>query len=87
MKSNNWPNLEDRLMEKRITKDSGSTGKERSHSTLEEPLRTGARTMLQAAIESEVAEFINLHSNLEDEEGKRPGARNGYLPERNPACS
>jgi len=66
------------LMKKFTTKDFGSTEKKQFNSALEELLRAGARKMLQAAIKSMVAECINPHSNLVDEEGKRPGVRNSY---------
>ncbi len=42
-------------------------------------LRAGARKLLAAAIESEVAAFIRQHGT---EEGKAAVVRNGYLPER-----
>jgi len=51
-------------------------------SVLDELVREGARKMLQAALESEVAEYIEQHSNLIDLEGHRVVVRNGYLPER-----
>jgi len=70
------------LVKKDVIKDFDSTEKNQFNSALEEVLRAGARKMLQVAIESEIAEFINSHSNLVDEEGKRLVARNGYLPER-----
>ena len=51
-------------------------------SVLEEFLRTGARQMLQAAIENEVAEYVGRHTGLQDAEGHRLVVRNGHLPER-----
>ena len=45
-------------------------------------LRQGARKMLAQAIESEVAEWIDGHSHVCDEQGHRQVVRNGYLPER-----
>lgn len=53
-----------------------------SQSALEGILREGARTMLQAAIENEVAEYIATHSERRDEVGRRLVVRNGHLPER-----
>ena len=50
---------------------------------LETILRQGARKLLQQAIEVEIAEYIQEHSNHRDEEGKRLVTRNGHLPERN----
>lgn len=45
-------------------------------------LRQGAQKMLAQAIESEVAEWIDAHSQVRDEQGRRQVVRNGYLPER-----
>jgi len=45
-------------------------------------LRAGARQMLQAAIETEVAEYLERHSVITDDKGHRLAVRNGYLPER-----
>ncbi len=49
---------------------------------LQEVLREGARKMLAAAIESEVASFIHQHGSTKTDEGKKAVVRNGYLPER-----
>lgn len=38
--------------------------------------------MLQAALESEVAEFVERHANVVDIKGHRLAVRNGHLPER-----
>lgn len=38
--------------------------------------------MLQAALESEVQEFLEQHSSRVDEQGRRLVVRNGYLPSR-----
>lgn len=45
---------------------------------LTETLRAGARQLLAAAIEAEVAEFLKSHNS----HGKARFVRNGYLPER-----
>ena len=50
---------------------------------LSEVLREGARRMLQAAIEDEVADYVALHSDRRDNEGRRLVVRNGHHPERN----
>jgi transposase-like protein len=42
----------------------------------------GARKMLQAALESEVEEYIQRLKHLVDEDGKRLVVRNGTMPER-----
>ncbi|NLX98426.1 MAG: IS256 family transposase, partial [Rhodopirellula sp.] len=49
---------------------------------LEDVLREGARRMLQASIEEEVAEYVDRHTQVLDAEGRRRVVRNGYLPER-----
>ena len=51
-------------------------------SVLEEVLREGARKMLQASIEAEVADYIDKHRELHDEQGRRLVVRNGHLPSR-----
>jgi len=49
---------------------------------LEELARKGARQLLAQAMEAEVAEFVEKHSNRTDEAGRRLVVRNGHLPER-----
>jgi putative transposase len=49
---------------------------------LTELLRTGARELLQSAVEAEVAEFVGRHRELKDERERRRIVRNGYQPER-----
>jgi putative transposase len=49
---------------------------------LQEVLREGARKMLAAAIEAEIAIFIEQHSALQTDAGKAVVVRNGYLPQR-----
>ena len=53
-----------------------------ARSALDEIVREGARRMLQAAIEEEVAAYIEAHENLRDEHGHRLVVRNGHMPER-----
>lgn len=53
-----------------------------SKSTLELVLRAGAQRMLEAAIETEVAEYVDRFTDQLDPQGKRLVTRNGYLPER-----
>ena len=45
-------------------------------------VRAGAQQMLQAAIDAEVAQFLEKHAGRCDEEGKRLVVRNGYHPKR-----
>jgi putative transposase len=45
-------------------------------------VRTGGQQMLQAAIDAEVEEFLQGHSNRKDENGNRLVVRNGRLPTR-----
>ncbi|HJS23033.1 MAG TPA: IS256 family transposase [Pyrinomonadaceae bacterium] len=49
---------------------------------LTEVLRSGARELLQQAVEAEVAEFVARHRELKDEHDRQRVVRNGYRPER-----
>lgn len=49
---------------------------------LDELIRAGAQRMLQAAIHAEVDDFIALHAERRDEQGRRLVVRNGQLPPR-----
>lgn len=49
---------------------------------LTEVLRRGASTLLQQAVEAEVAEYVAQYLALKDEQGRQRVVRNGYLPER-----
>lgn len=51
-------------------------------SPLDQLVRQGAQDMLKKALEEEVAEFIDRHSELVDGDGHRHVVRNGHLPER-----
>ena len=51
-------------------------------SELDQIIQAGARYMLQHAIENEVAEYINTHVGLVDENGHRLVVRNGHMAER-----
>jgi transposase-like protein len=53
-----------------------------SRDVLTDILREGAQQMLSAAIEAEVAEWIEAHRHLTDGRGHRQVVRNGYLPQR-----
>ena len=69
-------------MDKSIQEIKFIKDKDSSRSVLEEIIREGARNMLKLALENEVAEFIQKHSALVDEGGRRVVSRNGYMPER-----
>ena len=49
---------------------------------LTEVLRRGASTLLQQAVEAEVAEYVAQYLELKDEQGRQRVVRHGYLPER-----
>ena len=49
---------------------------------LEEILREGARRLLQHAIESEVADYVDAHTGELDDRGRRQVVRNGWMKER-----
>ena len=49
-------------------------------SSLDEIVRHGAQQMLQAAIDREVSDFIGMHSDRLDDEGRRHVVLNGSLP-------
>jgi len=56
---------------------------EQSSSALDHILKEGAARMLQAAIEAEVADYVERHAHLLDEEtGRRLVVRNGHQPQR-----
>lgn len=50
---------------------------------IDDILRDGARRALQAAIEREVDEYVQRHSQHRDEQGHRLVVRNGHHPSRN----
>jgi putative transposase len=49
---------------------------------LEDVLREGAQRMLMQAVELEVAEYVDRHAHMHDDNGHRLVVRNGHLPER-----
>lgn len=69
MHQDNVVSLEDRIVSE-------------ARSALEGLLREGARRMLQAAVENEVAEYVEQHRSVRDGSGRRQVVRNGHLPER-----
>ncbi|MBA7538174.1 IS256 family transposase ISWch1 [subsurface metagenome] len=67
------------LVDKSITTEGV---REQTWSVLEALARQGARTLLQQALENEVAEYIEAHAAKRDEKGHRLAVRNGTMPER-----
>jgi len=53
-----------------------------TRSVLDELARQGAQQMLQAALESEVAEYLSRFASVVDTAKRRLVVRNGHLPER-----
>ena len=53
-----------------------------ARSLLDEIVHQGAQQMLTAALKWEIAEFLERHETVVDEQGNRLVVRNGYLPER-----
>ena len=62
--------------------DVGSRMVSESRSALDGILQEGARRMLQKAIETEVAAYVDGHAHLRNEAGHRQVVRNGHLPAR-----
>jgi len=58
-----------------------SSGRQ-ARDVLTEILRRGAQQMLMAAIENEVAEYIDMHAHARDANGQRLVVRNGHTPTR-----
>lgn len=56
--------------------------REQTWSVLEAVARQGARTLLQQALENEVAEYVEAHAAKRGEKGHRLAVRNGTMPER-----
>ena len=54
---------------------------------LDEIVRDGARAMLAAALQAEVAAYINAHAGEVDESGYRLVVRNGYHQPREVATA
>jgi transposase-like protein len=59
-----------------------ATGDDQSPSVLDEIVREGARRMLAAALEAEVAAYIEAHGEERDERGRRLVVRNGRAEPR-----
>lgn len=69
-----------------MAKSTGKTTAEQpaieTKTALEEVLREGARQMLQAAVDGEVAEYVACKAAVTGTDGRRAVVRNGYRPER-----
>ena len=53
-----------------------------NRSALDDLVTQGAQRMLQAALEAEVADYVNRHQLVCDKNGRRQVVRNGKLPKR-----
>jgi hypothetical protein len=59
-----------------------TSGSAAGSSLLDEIVRDGARQMLAAALQAEVAAYVAAHASEVDEHGRRLVVRNGYPAER-----
>jgi len=62
--------------------DSGVAGAIGARDALTAVLRRGAQGLLAAAVEQEVAAWIDEHAQITDDRGRRQVVRNGSMPER-----
>ena len=60
----------------------GSEANETGASLLDEIVRDGARQMLAAALQAEVAAYVEAHRGEVDADGRRLVVRNGHHAER-----
>ena len=60
----------------------GSEANETGASLLDEIVRDGARQMLAAALQAEVAAYVDAHRGEVDGDGRRLVVRNGHHAER-----
>ena len=60
----------------------GFRGREADADPLTELLRVGARQLIHQAVEAELQELLEAHSEGHTADGKAGVVRNGYLPER-----
>ena len=67
-------------MNKDNAKDWGCAGS--IHDSLTDLLRSGARALIQQAVEAELQAFLTDYRNVTDLKGRQAVVRNGYLPER-----
>jgi putative transposase len=74
---------EDRMPGKKsTTSDDEAATRNEIQGTIERIAREGARKLLQAALEAEVDEHLQLYENLHDTDGFRTVVRNGHAPRR-----
>ena len=66
--------------------DNAETTEETVPPTLDEIAREGARRMLMAALEEEVAHYVEAHAEARDENGLRLVVRNGHAQSRTVTC-
>jgi transposase-like protein len=74
----------------KVVHDAGEFTRDRAEdggSLLDEIVREGARQMLAAALQAEVAAYIEAHAGEVDEHGRRLVVRNGYHAEREVATA
>ena len=64
------------------TESSNGNAAGAGRSLLDDIVRDGARQMLAAALQAEVAAYIDAHTHLVDERGRRLVVRNGFHDER-----
>lgn len=69
-------------MRKTITEKPEKATPMASEGVLETLIRSGARQVLQAALEAEIQEHLDRYKGYLDESGKRQVVRNGHQPER-----
>jgi len=67
---------------KQITIEAPIKAMSETSMVLEELIREGARKMLKAALEAEIAEHLSKYQSHKDETGRKLVVRNGYQPER-----
>jgi putative transposase len=64
------------------TKNADALPRATEQDVLTDVLRQGATQLLAQAIQAEVAAYLDAHSHLRDEAGRRQVVRNGTLPQR-----
>lgn len=57
-------------------------GREQNADPVTQLLRSGAKKLIEQAVEAELAELLALHSGRRTDDDKAGVVRNGYLPQR-----